>query len=180
MSSAVSVMGGQTVKGPVNVSDAGLVGMITLRGDLSSTEMAKAVKSAVGQAMPTPLTSNSGAKGLVAWMSPDELLIQCDYEGADAMVAKLEKSLKGTHFLAQNVSDARASFTLTGKSVLNVVAKGSPANINDIKPSEFRRSRLGQIPVAFWLTDETTLHVVCFRSVGEFMFDWLTTAARNA
>jgi sarcosine oxidase subunit gamma len=82
--------------------------------------------------------------------------------------------------MAQNVSDARSYFVLEGKSVLNVVAKGSPANINDLKPLDFRRTRFAQIPVAFWLTDEETLHVVCFRSVGQFMFDWLAMAAKNA
>jgi sarcosine oxidase subunit gamma len=180
MSNAISVMDGKTLNGPVDLADSGLKGMITLRGDLSSENMAKAVKSAVGLAMPSPLCAKSGVKGSVAWMSPDELLILVDYKSADATVKKIEKALKGDHFMAQNVSDARSYFTLTGKNVLNVVAKGSPANINDLKVLDFRRTRIAQIPVAFWLADEETLHIVCFRSVGEFMFDWLGNAAQNA
>ena len=53
-------------------------GMITLRGDLSSGKMKKAVKAATGQAVPTTgqfLGNND--KG-VAWMSPDEMLILSD------------------------------------------------------------------------------------------------------
>ena len=105
-------------------------GMITLRGDLGSAKIAKAVKAAVGLTMPDARGVKTGTKGAVAWMSPDELMLFCDYAEADAVVAKLEKALKGEHFLAVNVSDARASFTLTGDGVREVIAKGSPADLS--------------------------------------------------
>ena len=72
MSDVQSVLGGASFEGAVKVTEAGVYGMITLRGDLASDALAGAVKSAVGQAVPGPLAVNSGAKGSVAWMSPDE------------------------------------------------------------------------------------------------------------
>ena len=71
-------------------------------------------------------------------------------------MAKLEKALKGEHSLAVNVSDARSIFTLMGKGVREVIAKGSPADmsVEGLPLGEMRRSRLGQIAVAFWLTKE--------------------------
>ena len=50
--SSVTALNGATSDGMITISDAGLMGMITLRGDLASPEMAKAVKAATGAAMP--------------------------------------------------------------------------------------------------------------------------------
>ncbi len=181
MSDAVSVVNGASFDGAVQVKDAGLVGMVTLRGDFTSDSLAKAVKSAVGLALPAARQVKQGAKGGVAWMSPDELLLFCEYDNADALVAKLEKALAGEHFLAVNVSDARASFTLTGAGVREVIAKGSPADLSPeaFRQGEIRRSRLGQVAVAFWLSGPDTMELVCFRSVGSFVYDWLCVAAEK-
>ncbi len=181
MSEAVSAVQGAEFSGAVKVRDAGLKGMITLRGDLTDDKIAAAVKSAVGLAMPKARGVKEGSKGAVAWMSPDELLLICDYTAAPATVAKLEKALKGTHSLAVNVSDARAFFTLEGNGVREVIAKGAPADLSKegLQPGEIRRSRLGQLAAAFWLSSETEMHVVCFRSVGEHVFNWLCNAAEK-
>lgn len=181
MSNVISAAHGASFDGAVRVEDAGVKGMITLRGDLSSAKMAKAVKAAVGLGMPDARGVKVGSKGGVAWMSPDELILFCDYGYVDATVAKLEKSLKGEHFLAVNVSDARTLFRLTGEGVREVIAKGTPADmsVEGLPLGEMRRSRLGQIAVAFWLTQEGTLELVCFRSVGQFVFEWLCNAAEK-
>lgn len=177
MSEAVSVMQGASANGAVTLTDMGLTGMITLRGDLSSAKIAKAVKTVTGLGMPDQRGVKTGTKGGVAWMSPDELMLFVDYADADATVAKLEKALEGEHHLAVNVSDARAHFRLTGKGVREVIAKGTPANMaaDALPVGEMRRTRLGQVAVAVWLSDEETLDLVCFRSVGEFVWDWLNT-----
>ena len=47
MSNLVSALNGVKAKGFASVEELGLSGMITVRGDLSSKEMAKAVKEAV-------------------------------------------------------------------------------------------------------------------------------------
>jgi len=179
MSDAVSILNGAEFQGAVTVRDAGLVGMITLRGDLADETLAKAVKSVTGQPMPKARGLSHGAKGSVLWMSPDELLLMVAYDRADAMVAKLDKALGAQHMLAVNVSDARAMFTLTGARCREVIAKGAPVDMSGaaLGVAEVRRSRLGQVAAAFWLTDETTLNVVCFRSVGGHVYRWLCVAA---
>lgn len=181
MSNVMSAAKGASFEGAVRVADAGVRGMITLRADLASKKTAKAVKAALGLAMPDPRGVVSGANGAVAWMSPDELILFCDYADAEELVATLEKSLSGDHFLAVNVSDARTSFILTGQGVREVIAKGSPADMSPqgLPLNEMRRTRLGQVAAAVWLTDETTLELVCFRSVGEFVYDWLCVAAAS-
>lgn len=180
MSDVQSVLGGASFDGAVKVTEAGVQGMITLRGDLGSEALAKAVKSAVGLAVPAPLAVKSGAKGAVAWMSPDELLLTVPYDQAEAAVAKLTKALADEHHLAVNVSDARAVFTLSGDAVRDVLAKGTPADVSPagFTPGVIRRSQLGLVAAAFWMTSDTEVTVVCFRSVGEYMYNWLCTAAK--
>ncbi len=181
MSEAISVMNGAEFIGAATVKDAGLKGMINLRGDLKSEKLAAAVKSVVGLAMPKARGVKEGSKGAVAWMSPDELLLIVDYDKADSLVAKLDKTMKGEHMLAVNVSDARAVFTLEGKGVREVIAKGAPADLSveGFQPGEIRRTRIGQLAAAFWLSDEAQMHVICFRSVGEHLFNWLCNAAEQ-
>ncbi len=169
----------QSFQGAVTVARHAPVGMVTLRGDPDAAEMAAAVKGAVGLAMPAQRRIRSGKRGAVAWMSPDELLLFMDHDRAPAAVGRLDKALAGQHHLAVDVSDARALFTLAGHGVREVIAKGSPADMTpDALPvGEFRRSRIGQVAAAWWLSDAQTLHLLCFRSVGDYMFDWLCKAA---
>ena len=176
MSEARSVMQDAWHEGLNLIRDAGVQGMITLKGDLSSPAIVKAVKSCVGQAVPDQGTVKSGAKGQVAWMAADELMLFCDYDKADATVAKLDKALAGEHALAVNVSDARAMFRLEGDMIRDLLAKGTPTDLRDFGAGQFRRSRLGQISAAFWMTGPNEGYVVCFRSVGEHMFAWLSNA----
>ncbi|KMW57469.1 Sarcosine oxidase gamma subunit [Candidatus Rhodobacter oscarellae] len=173
MSNAVSALNGASFEGYVTVTDMGPAGMITLRGDLGSA----AIKKAIGMAVPAPLKITSKGENSVAWMSPDELLALCPYEVADETAAKMTKALGKAHSLVANVSDARALIRLEGADVREVLAKLTPADVAAMQPGDLRRSRLAQIPAAFWLTDDETAYVICFRSVAKYTFDLLTTVA---
>lgn len=175
MSNAVSALQGVHTDGIVTVCEGGLRGMVTLKADLGA--VAGAVKAVTGQDMPEARRINEGAMS-VAWMAPDEVLILCDHEHADRVVADLSGKLKDTHHLAVNVSDARAVFVLTGAVTKDVLGKLSPADLSSVAPNEIRRSRIAQIPAAFWITD-TQATVICFRSVAQYAFDLLSNAAKS-
>lgn len=181
MSNAVSALQSSAyVDGIAQVHELGLRGMITLRGDLADKKLIKAVKSIAG-AMPAPrviaLKKSDGA----AWMSTDELLLMVDHSAAAGTIGMLNTAMKGTHFLAANVSDARAVFEVSGPHAREVMAKLAPV---DFAPAAFtqgmfRRSRLAQVPAAFWMNEQDAFTVVCFRSVAEYMFDLLSIAAQT-
>ena len=177
---AVSALNGATVQGFARVEDAGLQGMITLRGDLGSAKVKKAVKDTTGQDVPALRTINAGDSGAVAWMSPDELLVMVAYEQVNDTLAKIESALAGEHFLAVNVSDARAMFRVSGSGahVREVVAKLCPVDMTPgtFEPGMFRRTRMAQIPAAIWMPDGETVQIVCFRSVAEYTFNLLRDA----
>ncbi|MCM2561238.1 sarcosine oxidase subunit gamma [Lutimaribacter sp. EGI FJ00015] len=181
MSEAQSALRGTWHKGLVTVAEAGLQGMITLRGQTGEAGFADAVKQATGLDLPDTRTIVAADKRAIAWMSPDEWLLMCPYEDAHDMVAGLRAALAGRHHLVENVSDARAMFTLDGDdaTLREVLAKLAPVDLHPERfgPGEMRRTRFAQVPGAFWLTAPGAARVVCFRSVAQYMYDLLCVAS---
>ncbi len=180
MSEVVSALMGASYDGFCQVEEAGLVGMITLRGDLASANLAKAVKAATGAIVPGQGCVETGKTGRVAWMSPDELLLIVEHTGVAAMIGKLAKALKGDHALVSDVSDARAMFRVSGTGAREVIAKLSPADMapEGFGPGQFRRTRLAQVPAAFHMPDDDSFEIVCFRSVATYVFGLLSLSAK--
>lgn len=175
MSEPVSFLNGKVVSGAVTIRDAGLQGMITLRGDLSNAKLKSVCKRLTGQGVPSiRKAAVDGDKGL-CWMSPDELLVLVRYSEAEAAVATLSKALADQHHLAVNVSDARAYISVEGEGASDVMAKNAPVDLHtdSFKPGDFRRTRIGQVAGAFWRDDAGSYHVISFRSVGDYVFDLL-------
>lgn len=179
MSKAVSALGGVSHKGFAEVAEAGLRGMITLRGDLSSAKMKKAVKAATGTAVPEPRRIVMGDGKAAAWMSPDELLILVPYEAAQETVATLQKALEGEHNLAADVSDARAIFTVKGAKADQVLMKLCPVDMAGLADGEIRRTRAAQVAAAFWKSGPEEYTLVSFRSVAGYVMGLLETSART-
>ncbi|MCT8160226.1 sarcosine oxidase subunit gamma [Pseudoruegeria sp. SHC-113] len=176
---AVSALAGAQSSGIAKVSEAGMRGMITLRGDFADAGFAEAVKAVTGCDLPGQRNvAEQGGKG-VAWMSPDEVLIMVPHDEAEAAVAQLCQALKGSHFMAVNVSDARAVFTIEGSGAREVLAKLAPVDLSPeaFGTGEIRRTRLAQVPAAFWMSGDEELTLVAFRSVAQYVFDLLTMSA---
>lgn len=179
--SEMSALPGAVAGGLVDIRELGLQGMVTLKADLSAPETAAAVRAATGTAVPDQRRIIETETGAVAWMAPDELLILCAHDGADAMVISLCNALKEIHYLAVNVSDARAFFAIEGSGAREVVAKLAPVDLHpdSFGPGEMRRTRLAQVPAAFWMTGEDSIRLICFRSVARYVFDCLAVSARD-
>ncbi|RYH03332.1 sarcosine oxidase subunit gamma [Salipiger sp. IMCC34102] len=180
MSDAVTALMNRETHGSVQVRDAGLQGMISVRGDLSDARLAAAVKAVTGGKVPESLsmTTRDGTSAL--WMSPDELLLLVPYgEVADRM-DRFAKGAKDLHHLAVDVSDARAVLAVEGPFLREVLAKLAPVDLHPdvLKPGTVVRTRLGQIAAGFWLEDETSARVICFRSVADYAFDLLAASAK--
>jgi sarcosine oxidase subunit gamma len=180
MPDAVSALSGALSAGAVAVHDTGLRGMVTLRADLSATATGKAVKAVTGLRVPGQRAAVLQEGRGVLWMSPDEVMLLVPYEAAAGAVAGLSAALAGTHHLAVDVSDARAIIAIEGPGCREVLAKGAPVDLasSAFGPGMIRRTRLGTLAVAFWMTGPDAFEVMCFRSVAQYVFDWLETAAR--
>lgn len=180
MSNAVSALQGKVAPGEVTIREAGLRGMIILRGDLSDKKLRRVCADLTGVKTPDQGQAHcDGDKGL-CWMSPDELLVLVPYAEAGQAVAQIDTVLSGTHYLAENVSDARTVLFVEGTFCREVIAKLAPVDLHPdtFKPGDFRRTRLGQVAAAFWMRDEDTFEVICFRSVADYAFDLLAASAK--
>ena len=178
MSKAVSALKGAQAQGLVALADAGLAGMITLRGDLASPLLAEALRAQTGCAVPGQRRLSTGARGKVAWMSPDELLVMVEYSRAGVVAEGLNAALKEGFFTAANVSDARAMISLTGDQARNVLAKVCPVDFHDFPVGQGRRTRLGQVAAAIWREGEDRWTLVCFRSVAGYVWGVLETVSK--
>jgi len=181
MSVPVMALGGAAYEGTVSLRELAPRTMISLRGDLASAKMTKAVRDAAGLAVPDRLGATFGAGTAALWMSPDELLLISPRDEQEKVMAAAEKALAGSHHLVADVSDARAAFRLEGEGahVREVLAKLSPADAHPeaLPPGTVRRTRFAQVPAAFWMQDDNSAEVVAFRSVAAYVFGLLKTAA---
>ncbi|MCV6591432.1 MAG: sarcosine oxidase subunit gamma [Silicimonas sp.] len=164
----------------IQITDAAPLGMITLRCDQGLPALQTAL-SAAGRSLPEPGMATGQGAAATLWMSPDELMLTSAHGEADALVAQLAEALKDEHALVVNVSDARAAFRLTGRSALlrEVLAKLSPADLrgSSLPVGRVRRTRLAQVPAAFWFEADDCAMVVAFRSVGDYVAGLLAKAA---
>ena len=180
MSEPVSALKGAKFDGLVQVAEAGVQGMISLRGDFSDAAFRAAIEGATGAAFPEQRQVSAGAARAALWMSPDELL--CPRAEAPGLAAELAQTLSGSHALVAEISDARAMFTLNGAHVREVLAKLCPADLAPaaLPVGELRRTKMAQIAAAFWLTEEGAANVICFRSVADYAFGTLKAASHKA
>jgi sarcosine oxidase subunit gamma len=165
----------------VTVAGPAAQGMVTLRADLAAPEVAAAL-AAAGFPLPGRRAIVPAGEGrAAAWMSPDELLLLCPAGEGAALAAALSAALAGVHHLAADVTDARVRFDLCGPVALQreTLAKLTPTDLapGRFEPGELRRTRLAQVPAAFWL-DEQGFAILCFRSVAAYVAELLANAAR--
>ena len=166
--------------GIATISEVAPLGMITIRGDLDAPYVRKVTKKLTGVDRPERGQCQfEGAAG-VAWMSPDELLLFCPHSQVPEVLARLHAAFEDTYTTAVDVSGARAVFRVEGPHAREVLAKLAPV---DLAPGQFtsgmfRRTRMGQVPAAFWLREDGAFEVICFRSVAQYMFDLLSVAAQ--
>ena len=171
------ITAGQSFAGFVTIRKQEHQGMITLRGDLSSEIISKAISEHTGCTLPAQRRVERSDTRAVAWMSPDELLIFCPYAEAADLEERLARALAGEFATIVNVSDARAVFDIIGPAWRDALAKLCPVDFGAISAGEIRRTRAAQVAAAIWVAEAEQVRLVCFRSVSEYVFDLLCTAA---
>lgn len=177
MSDVTSALPGAHLVGFVEIAEAGLQGMITLRGDLASPAIAKAVQDALGLPLPECRKVTRAGDNMAAWMSYDELLLILPNAQAEATTRALQDALADEFATIANVSDARAVFTISGTHARNALAKLAPVDFSAWAEGDIRRTRAAQVACALIASGPDEITLICFRSVAQYMFDLLTTVS---
>jgi sarcosine oxidase, subunit gamma len=176
MHKPVAPLGNARFDGFCAIREIGPLGMISLRAKPDVKSLAKAIKAAVGTAVPAQRRIEVAGDKACGWMSPDEYLLILPYDETGAAMAAIAKAMGDDHHLAAVVSDARAVFRVEGPKAAEVLAKLSPVDFATLQPGELRRSRAAQVAAAMWQVDGG-FTVVCFRSVATYMMGLLTHSA---
>jgi sarcosine oxidase, subunit gamma len=172
----VSALNHAAFDGFANIREIGPLGMISLRCQHNVKALPKAIKTAVGVAMPAARRIVRDGAWAAGWMSPDEVLLVLPYDQVGKTLEGLAKSLAKDHHLAVDVSDARAVFRVEGAMADQVLMKLAPVDLAAMADGELRRTRAAQVAAAFWAADGGYT-VVCFRSVAGYVMGLLTHAA---
>ena len=175
MHDPVSALNGQSFEGFANIREIGPLGMITLRCDLSEKPLAAALKK-LGLSLPAPRSIVQKDGRSAGWMSPDELLLILPYDEVEEALKTLRNALVKIHFLAADVSDARAVFRIEGDMANQVLTKLCPVDLDGLEAGELRRTRAAQVAAAFWAEDGGYT-LVSFRSVAGYVMGILTLSA---
>lgn len=162
--------------GLVDVTRLAPPGMVALRGDPGDPAIGAAVAACLGAGMPAPRRWSAGPGGRVLWMAPDELLLMVP--DARTALAALETALAGCFATLADMSDLRAMFTIRGIHSRDVLAKLMPVDFSDFSPGVLRRSRAAQIAALVWAEADENFGLLCARSVADYAWGLLTTAAR--
>ena len=179
MSDAATPLGQARYDGYVTIREDTPRDMIQLKCDLDDPALADALVRVTGAGLPARLGLSMSDTGSAAWMAPDELLLSVPRGHGAATLAALADALQGRHHLALDVSDMRAAIRLDGAAVREVLAKVTPVDMATLPVGTVRRTRVGQVAAALWLSGPDTGHVICFRSVGRYVFDLLSASARR-
>lgn len=150
------------------------LGMVTIRADLGRA--GDAIAEAAGLSVPERTRTVRDRDRMLGWMSPDELLLTLPAAEVPEAVAALSDALAGEHSLVADVSDMRCVFDVTGDAPDQMLAKLSPTDLDRFPADGLRRSRAGQVPVAFWRVSGG-FRVVAFRSVEDYLRRILEGAA---
>jgi sarcosine oxidase subunit gamma len=105
-------------------------------------------------------------------------MIILPYAEVESTLRTIHNGLEKQHFLAADVSDARAVFRIEGAKAEQVLAKLCPADLAALAPAEMRRTRAAQVAVAFWRQDNG-FTLVSFRSVAGYVMGLLSNAAKQ-
>lgn len=138
-----------------------------------------ALSKAIGLTLPKkPKTSASKGTRTALWLGPDEWLV-IDEGAKDpldgcAKVAALHSAV--------GVSHRNVAFSVVGADAANAINAGCPQDLSlDTFPvGACSRTILGKVEIVLLRTAEEAFRVECWRSFSDYVFTFLTEAARDA
>lgn len=149
---------------------------ISLRAPAASVA---ALSKALGVKLPQkPKTSASEGGRTALWLGPDEWLV-IDEAGKDPLADCA--GVKALHS-AVGISHRNVGISVTGPAAANAVNAGCP---QDLSLSAFpvgacSRTVLGKVEIVLYRPAEDTFRVECWRSFSDYVWTFLTDAAKDA
>ena len=138
-----------------------------------------ALSKALGFSLPVkPKTSVVSGTRTAFWLGPDEWLI-LDEAGKD-LLGECAKA-KVLHS-AVDVSQRNTAVMVMGANAEATISAGCPQNLTEavFPVGAVSRTLLGKIEVIIYRKDRQVFRVECWRSFSDYMFTYLSDAARDS
>lgn len=138
-----------------------------------------ALSKALGLTLPQkPKTSVAKAGRTALWLGPDEWLV-IDEAGGDPVADCA--SVKGLHS-AVDVSHRNVAIAVTGPSAAVVLNAGCPQDLSleAFPVGAASRTILGKVEIVLLRAGEDAFRVECWRSFSDYVYGFLSEAARDA
>jgi sarcosine oxidase subunit gamma len=180
--SAVSVERRQALAGRgftatgVSVAPLGPAERISLR---APEESVAALSRALGVTLPAkPKTSAAKAGRMAFWLGPDEWMV-IDEGGKDPLADCAR--VKALHS-AVGISHRNVAIAVTGSACEATVSAGCPQDLSlAVFPvGAVSRTVLGKAEIVLYRAAEDSFRVECWRSFSDYVFTFLSEAARDA
>lgn len=149
---------------------------ISLRAPASSVA---ALSKALGLTLPQkPKTSASKGSGTALWLGPDEWLV-VDDDAKDPLEACA--GIEALHS-AVGISHRNVAISVSGPGAANTINAGCPQDLSlaAFPVGACSRTILGKVEIVLLRTAEDAFCVECWRSFSDYVFAFLTAAARDA
>lgn len=138
-----------------------------------------ALSKALGVTLPQkPRTSSVKGGRIALWLGPDEWLV-IDEAGKDLSADCAKVSALHS---AVDVSHRNVAISVVGRGAEATLAAGSPQDLSlEVFPvGACSRTVLGKVEVVVLRTGEHAFRVECWRSFSDYVFTFLSEAARDA
>lgn len=142
------------------------------------TESVATLSKALGVTLPQkPKTSASKGSRTALWLGPDEWLVIDDANGPLEDCASVE----ALHS-AVGISHRNIAISVTGAGAANTINAGCPQDLSlaAFPVGACSRTILGKVEIVLLRTGEEAFRVECWRSFSDYVFTFLTEAARDA
>jgi sarcosine oxidase subunit gamma len=149
---------------------------ISLRAPAASVA---ALSKALGVKLPQkPKTSATEGRRMALWLGPNEWLV-IDEAGGDPLADCT--GVKALH-AAVGISHRNVAISVTGPAAANTLNAGCPQDLSlaAFPVGACSRTILGKIEIVLLRTAEDAFRVECWRSFSDYVWTFLTEAAKNA
>ena len=132
-------------------------------------------KNIDGLNLPKELKTCTNSSTRILWTGPDNWLVTSLKKD---LLLEINNNFNSNEFAVTDLSHSRAVLEIEGKLSNEVIKKGSPLNINDLKEGNCANTVYNGITITIdFIKDETkTVRFFALRSFGESLYESLTDA----
>jgi heterotetrameric sarcosine oxidase gamma subunit len=135
------------------------------------------VNGAPADAGPATLGSLIDGDATLLWTGPGQWFAVSDALGAGELLAALAQRLSATDATITDLSHARTVVRVSGTAWRDLLAKGSPADIDAMGSGDCAATLLSHFTVIIHCLSDDSADVYVFRSFGASLWEWLCAGA---